>query len=93
MKIMTAVILLAAALLFLLASYLHDSAHRYYVIVGAAGSGGSQESAGETEIRGYLVDHRTGKVWEVRGSFEKPLVRTPCPDFSKETKNGCEMPR
>jgi hypothetical protein len=58
----TAIALLLAALILLLASVLHDLAHRYDVVVAAAGSGGSQEEVGSTETVGYLVDHKTGRV-------------------------------
>lgn len=93
MKPATAIILLIAALVLLLASHLHDSAHRYDVVVAAAGSGGSQDTTGSTETEGYLVDHKTGRVWELTGQFERPGVLAPClndPSI-KQTDHGCEI--
>jgi hypothetical protein len=87
----TAVVLLLAALVLLLASYLHDSAHRYDVVVAAAGSGGSQENVGATETVGYLVDHKTGRVWELVGPAQEPTVIVPCHSSTKETEHGCKL--
>ncbi len=89
MKPATAIVLLMAAAMLLLASHLHDAAHRYDVVVAAAGSGGSQTDAGSTEIVGYLVDHKTGKVWVLHGAVRMPLILTSCPR-GKETERGCE---
>ena len=93
MKLATAVIFLLAALVLLFALYMHDSAHRYDVVIAAAGSGGSQQEAGSTETLAYLVDHKTGRVWELIEQFEKPLVRLPCMNTPtiKETEHGCEV--
>lgn len=94
MKPATAITLLIAALVLLLASHLHDSARRYDVVVAAAGSGGSQQDTGSTETVGYLVDHKTGRVWVLKGMFEMPGVRMACSGVSpnaKETENGCEI--
>ena len=90
MKPTTAIALLLSALVLLLASYLHDSAHRYDVVVAAAGSGGSQENVGATETVGYLVDHKTGRVWELVGAIRESTVIVPC-RVGKETKRGCEL--
>jgi hypothetical protein len=90
MKLATAVTFLLAALVLLFAFYMHDSAHRFDVVVAAAGSGGSQTDTGSTETLGYLVDHKTGKVWMLRGPVRVPLILTPCPT-GKETERGCEQ--
>lgn len=93
MKPITAIVLLVAALVLLLASHLHDEAHRYDVVVAGAGSGGSQETEGSTEIIGYLVDHKTGRVWVLTGFVQKPTVVLSCSQLSvkfKETERGCE---
>lgn len=90
MKPATAIVLLLAALVLLLAFYLHDEAHRYDVVVAAAGSGGSQESTGSTETVGYLVDHKTGKVWVLLHASQMPVILMPCPSM-KETERGCEL--
>jgi hypothetical protein len=89
----TAIILLLAALVLLLAVYLHDSAHRYDVVVAAAGSGGSRENVGSTETVGYLVDHKTGRVWQLEGQAQKPMLIVPCPSGAniKETEMGCKL--
>lgn len=89
MKPFTAITLLVAALVLLLASHLHDAAHRFDVVMAAAGSGGSQQEAGSTRAVGYLVDHKTGKVWELDGQFQNPAFITPCP--RKQTERGCEV--
>jgi len=89
----TAIALLLAAMVLLLASYVHDSAHRYDVVVAAAGSGGSQENVGATETVGYLVDRKTGRVWELVGAGQHSMLIVPCPSGAniKETKRGCEL--
>ena len=91
MKPATAIMLLLAALVLLLASHLHDEAHRYDVVVAAAGSGGSQESTGSTETVGYLVDRKTGKVWVLLQASQMPIILRPCPGTMKETERGCEL--
>lgn len=96
MKTITAIILLLAALVLLLVSHLHDEAHRYDVVVAAAGSGGSQEQAGSTETVGYLIDHKTGRVWSLSygtsGTLQIPVILAPCPSSPniKATERGCE---
>ena len=87
-------VMTAGCLVLLLASYLHDSARRYDVVLAAAGSGGSQENVGSTETAAYLVDHKTGRVWELDGGLEKPLLYLSCKKVSqnlKETEHGCEV--
>jgi len=73
MRLITAIILLVAVLLMLLASHLHDEARRYDVVMAGAGSGGSQGESGSTEFMGYLVDHKTGKVWLLAGLRKIPM--------------------
>ena len=65
MKLAPALTLLIAALVLLLASHLHDEAHRFDVVLATAGSGGSQQDAGSVLATAYLVDHKTGKTWEL----------------------------
>jgi hypothetical protein len=79
-------------------AYMHDRANRYDIVVagaGSGGSGGSQENAGEvgsTQIDAYLVDHKTGKVWFVRGPIEIPTARRSCQDMGWiEIDSGCKM--
>lgn len=93
MKPATAITLLIAALVLFLAFHLHDSAHRYDVVVAAAGSGGSQDTAGSTDTVAYLVDHKTGRVWELNGAVQRPTMLAPCPNDGsfKETERGCEV--
>jgi hypothetical protein len=93
MKLGTAIVLLLAAALFFLASYLHDAAHRYDVVVAAAGSGGSQDQIGSTEVKGYLVDHKNGRVWVLRSDGQVPVRVMNCSYYqggTKETERGCE---
>jgi hypothetical protein len=90
MKPATAITLLLAVLVLLLASHLHDSAHRFDVVMAAAGSGGSQETEGSTQVVGYLVDHKTGKVWLLAGPSSMPIILRPCP-MGKEMERGCEQ--
>ena len=90
MKLATAFTFLVATLVLLFALYMHDSAHRYDVVLAAAGSGGSQTDAGSTETVGYLVDHKTGKVWMLRNGARVPTILLPCLT-GKETERGCEQ--
>jgi hypothetical protein len=72
-------------------TYMHDRAHRYDIVVAGAGSGGSQDSVGATEVTAYLVDHKTGKVWEFIGIRGVPTIRKSCHDLSlTETESGCQ---
>jgi hypothetical protein len=91
MKLATAVTFLAAALVLLLAFYMHDSAHRFDVVLAAAASGGSQQDAGTTTTIAYLIDHKTGRVWELDGVVQAPLAIGHCPVSMKETERGCEV--
>ena len=87
----TAILLLLAALVFLLALHFHDEAHRYDVVLAGAGSGGSQNDTGSTEVAGYLVDHTTGRVWWLVQNQQVPVTVRPCEGKAKTTKNGCEF--
>jgi hypothetical protein len=91
MKLITALSLLIAALVLLLASHLHDAAYRFDVVMAAAGSGGSQQDAGSVIATAYLVDHKTGKVWELNGQVRIPVMIAPCPNPLRETERGCEQ--
>src|SRR5258707_15646388 len=93
MKHATAITLWLAALAVLLAVHLHDEAHRYDVVVAGAGSGGSQTETGSTEIVGYLVDHKTGRVWLLGGLRQFPVEVMNCSIHAntKETERGCEV--
>jgi hypothetical protein len=72
---------------------MHDRAHRYDVVVAGAGSGGSQDSVGETEVTAYLIDHKTGQVWEFIGNRGVPTMRMSCQDMGwTETESGCQIP-
>jgi len=63
-------------------TYMHDRAHRYDIVAAGAGSGGTQDHAGETEIRAFIIDHQTGKVWVSAGTptvfMGAPVTRWPC---------------
>lgn len=94
MKPAIAIVLLVAALVLLIAFHLHDEARRYDVVVAGAGSGGSQTETGSTEIGGYLVDHKTGRVWELTGGTQIPMLIANCSIVSRdvrETEKGCEV--
>jgi hypothetical protein len=92
-RVGSAVAFLAGSLVLLLAAYLHGEARRYDVVVAAAGSGGSQDETGSTDTMAYLVDHKTGKVWELDGELAQPVLRLPCRNGPKvkETEHGCEF--
>jgi hypothetical protein len=92
MKLASAVTFLVATLVLLFTVYMHDSAHRYDVVIAAAGSGGSQQDVGSTEAVAYLIDHKTGRVWQLQSELETPGIRLPCPKSPnvKETDHGCE---
>jgi hypothetical protein len=93
MKPAIAIALLVAALALLLAVHLHDEAHRYDVVVAAAGSGGSQENEGSTQVVGYLVDHKTGRVWLLESAAQLPVRVMNCSVYgdARETEKGCEV--
>ena len=91
MKFAPALTLLMVALVLHLASHLHDEAHRFDVVLAAAGSGGSQQDGGSVIAAAYLVDHKTGKAWELNGQVRIPVMIAPCPNPLKETERGCEQ--
>jgi hypothetical protein len=92
MKPLTALLFLFAALVFLLAMHFHDEARRYDVVVAGAGSGGSQDAGGDTDFRGYLVDHKTGRVWVLMGAVQGAVRVVGCSHYTdvQETHLGCE---
>jgi hypothetical protein len=64
-------------------TYMHDPAHRYDIVAAGAGSSGTQDHAGEIDIRTFIIDHQTGKVWIfMHGTpaafVGMPLTRLPC---------------
>lgn len=61
------VCIVAVSITILIAVYMHDRAFRYDVVAAGAGSGGSQDNAGSTEVRAYIIDHQTGRVWFLNG--------------------------
>ena len=79
-------------------TYMHDREHRYEIVeagAGSGGGGGSQENTGDTgstEIAAFLLDHKTGKVWYIRGPVEVPAARRSCQDMGWiEIESGCRM--
>lgn len=72
-------------------TYMHDYAHRYDIVAVAAGSGGAQDTAGETTVRAFIIDHQTGKVWMSGGSFfvGMPLMRVRCTAEQIKSEMGC----
>jgi hypothetical protein len=94
MKVRDVTIVLVICATILLASYLVSEGHRYDVVAAGAGSGGSQESTGSTEVVGYLVDHKTGKVLVIGGNLQPIAVptfqfRDPCGQNFEVTPLGC----
>lgn len=73
-------------------TYIHDRAHRYDLVAAGAGTGGTHDAAGDTEIRAFIIDHQTGKVWvstSRAGFLGVPLMRVRCtPDLLK-SQLGC----
>ena len=41
-------------------TYMHDRAFRYDIVAAGAGSGGSGDTTGTTEITAFIIDHQTG---------------------------------
>ena len=73
MKIREIVITLALCGALLLAAHWISEGQRYEVVAAGAGSGGSQDSIGSTEVRGFLVDRKTGRTWSLRDVGGMPL--------------------
>jgi len=72
-------------------TYMHDRAHRYDIVAAGAGSGGTQDTAGQTEITAYLIDHKTGRVWvsATAGFLGLPLMRLHCSEKQTNSVLGC----
>lgn len=51
---------------FLAAVYLNGQAHRYDIVAVGAG-GGSNADQGNVEVGTWLVDHKTGEIWAIKG--------------------------
>jgi hypothetical protein len=74
------------------ATYMHDRAHRYDLVAVGAASGGTQETAGDMEIRAFIIDHQTGKVWVSTSSVGfvgVPLMRVHCSADQIKSEWGC----
>jgi len=91
------VITLALCVTALVATHWISEGQRYEVVAAGAGAGGSQSDTGSTDVRGYLVDRKTGKVWLLFGDsrvVEFPAARVSCKFMNHdwlETESGCEQ--
>ena len=99
MKIREIVIMLALCGTLLLATHWIVEGQRYVVVAAGAGSGGSQNETGSTEVRGFLVDRKTGRTWNLRDvggmPIDLPDGRYSCKQMSSawvESDSGCEVP-
>jgi hypothetical protein len=90
MKLATAIVLLLAALVFVVTVHLHDEAHGYDVVGAGEDSGGSQETEGSTEVTGYLVDHKAGRVWLVEKGGQIPVRVFSCASLPLHARADCE---
>jgi hypothetical protein len=73
-------------------TYIHDRAHRYDIVVAGAGSGGTQNDAGQTDLRAFIIDHQSGRVWMSVGSLGFmgiPLMRLHCTPDQIKSSMGC----
>jgi|SRR5580704_2667775 hypothetical protein len=84
----------------LLAARWISEGQRYEVVAVGASSGGSQDSTGSSEVRGFLVDRKTGRTWSLRDvggmPMDLPDGRYSCKQMSPdwvESDSGCEIPR
>src|ERR1700722_5470017 len=97
MKIREAVAILAFCVTAFALAYLFSEGRRYDVVAVGAGSGGSQDRDGSTDLKAYLVDHKTGMTGffsEEKGTYyETPYMRLSCKQAYgrgvPETKSGC----
>jgi hypothetical protein len=94
------VITLALCGTLLLAAHWIVEGRRYEVVAAGAGSGGSQNDTGSTEVRGFLVDRKTGRTWRLRDvggiPMDLPDGRYSCKQMSLdwvESDSGCEIPQ
>jgi hypothetical protein len=99
-KIREIVITVALCTTALVATHWISEGQRYEVVASGAGSGGSQDSIGSTEVRGFLVDRKTGRTWSLRDvggmPMDLPDGRYSCKQMSLdwvESDSGCEIPR
>ena len=70
----------------LVAIYLHEQAHRYDIVAAGAGGGGSNDQQGQIEVNAWLIDHKTGKIWEVEWPIVKPTQRYEWDDYIKNIR-------
>jgi hypothetical protein len=80
--------LLATLATVLGSTYIYARAHRYDIVVGAAGSNGSGDSSGQLEIDAYLVDHVTGKVRVIESNSPISFPVTPMEDLGKDPSSS-----
>jgi hypothetical protein len=96
MKIYKILAFLSILATVLTATYMHDRAHRYDIVaVGSGGTGGSQDATGDTgDIRAFLIDHQSGRVWFGEGDTFIPSIRLSCADRGEiDTDSGCKQPK
>jgi hypothetical protein len=72
-------------------TYMHECAHRYDIIAVGAGNSGTQNTSGDTEIKAFIIDHQTGRVWRSTSTFFVgiPVVRMPCDAEQINSVLGC----
>lgn len=54
-------------------AYMHDRNHRYDVVAAGAGAGRTQDTR-EIDIRAFVIDHRTGKLWVWSGPLGPAIL-------------------
>jgi hypothetical protein len=59
----------------LAATYLSGQAHRYDIVAVGAGGGGSNEDKGDITTEEYLIDHKTGEVWQIEYRMFIPITK------------------
>jgi hypothetical protein len=74
-------------------AYMHDRARRYDIVAAGAGSGGSQDTTGDSEINAFIIDHQTGRVWVELASAGPfmgwPIMRVNCTADEIKSSEGC----
>jgi hypothetical protein len=72
---------------------MHDRARRYDIVAAGAGSGGSQDTTGDSEINAFIIDHQTGRGWVEMGSggpfMGWPMMRVHCTADEIKSEEGC----